>query len=92
MNWFDPKNESRWGLKATIEHWLASKGITNCSVQTLGRGHRGVRLYIFEESVDDFLLKYPNLETRLYKGSFTKSQYCEGNPLYVSMTLKKLRT
>lgn len=91
MKWFDLKNESKWGLKATVEYWLDCKGITNCSVKTLGRGHHGVIMYIFEESVDDFLIKYPSLETGLYKGSFTKDRYCEGI-LYISMTLKKLRT
>ena len=58
-----------WSLKQHVQAWLDEKGITNCSVSGLGKGHHGVEMWIHGETSDQFIEKHGrSFETPHYKG------------------------
>jgi len=75
-------------LKQNVEDWLRRKGIENCSVIGLGKGCRGVEIWMRKGNAESFIAEHGNtLETALYKGYFTSSH--NGYAVYVSMVLNK---
>jgi len=51
-----------WNNKDYVKDWLKDCNL-NFSVETLGAGHRGILLYIFDESkVEEFISKYNGTE------------------------------
>lgn len=75
-----------YSLKQHVQAWLDENNITNVMVIGLGKGARGVTLYINDETTSEFINKYPMLETKFYKGYFTKQKY---ESIYVSMVKNK---
>jgi len=75
-----------YSLKQEVEAWLLSQGITNVSVQGLGKGCRGVMLWFLKGTNAEFLRKYPKLETVFHNGWFAKQG---DSRIYVSMTKRR---
>ncbi len=79
-----------WSLKQHVESWLASKGITYCSVVGLGKGHHGVEMYIHGETSAEFIEKHGrSFETPHYKGCLTTDRY--PYKVYISMVQNRER-
>jgi len=79
-----------WSLKQHVQAWLESKGITNCSVVGLGKGHHGVEMFIHGETSAEFIEKYGrSFETEHYKGCLTP--YKDPYKVYISMVQNRER-
>jgi hypothetical protein len=75
-----------YSLKQEVEAWLNSQGITNVSVQGLGKGCRGVMLWFLKGTNEEFIKKYSKLDCHSHNGWLTK----EGDSrIYVSMTKRR---
>ena len=80
-----------WSLKQHVQAWLDSKGITNCSVVGLGKGHHGVEMWIHNQTYDEFIIEHGrSIITKHYKGYLSKSRYTE-HKCYISMVRNKDR-
>lgn len=75
-----------YSLKSELQDWLDKEGITNARAYGLGKGHHGAKISFSDvNGVDEFLKKYPKIETRHYNGWLTS---CGSYGLYVSMRKK----
>ena len=76
-----------WSNSDYVKDWLS-----NCpyrfSIKTLGKGHRGVILYILEnpESIKEFIQEYNKSESSYALFCLTANQYTSDNPIYVSIS------
>lgn len=75
-------------LKQHVQLWIDENNIQDVNPVGLGKGHKGVELYLLKTTYNDFKLKYPMLETKYIKGWFTKSRYSDSK-LYISIVKKK---
>ena len=78
-----------WVNKQYVENCLEENNVSErYSVKTIGRGHKGVYLYIFEISNDTFIEKYGNnMECSSCKIYLTKGKF-DISPIYVSIKKK----
>ena len=78
-----------WANKQYVENCLEENNVSErYSVKTIGKGHRGVYLYVFEMSNDAFIEKYrSNMECSSCKIYLTKGRF-DVSPIYVSVKKK----
>lgn len=74
-----------WNNKDYVIDWLKNCDL-RFSVELLGRGHRGVLLFIFDESkTEEFIVKYNGTESEFASFCITRNMYTKGSPLYISL-------
>lgn len=81
-------NKTRiWNNKNYVEDWLQQLPITNYLVKTIGRGHRGVLLYIFDKiDIDKFIENYSGNKSKYAYFYLMKDSITKDNPIYVSIS------
>lgn len=73
-------------LVTEVENWLSLNKIEDCKAKGLGKGCKGVELYLFKTTPQEFKLKYPMMDGFEYNGYFTEWH----GRIYISMVRKKL--
>lgn len=80
-----------WSNKDYVEDWLNNlKGFNyKFSVNTIGKGHKGVELYVFDiEDIELFMKEYGRGKSAYAEFYLTRSMYTKGSPFYVSIKKK----
>jgi hypothetical protein len=79
-------NKKFWTNKNYVEDFLKDCNL-KFSIKTLGRGHRGVELFILEKNlnIEKFLKEYSGKESKYAHFAITPSRFTGGSPFYVSI-------